>query len=129
VKCLSRLPNFGASKGLPKHRSGLEIAVDVLSVVSKRTRKTRIMYQANLSFRLIEKYLAILLEQELLKCETGSCYLITHKGKKFLQMYTEYVERCKKIGEDMDEAHRKRQALEDMCFNEKLDPRRQTLGK
>ena len=83
------------------------------------------MYQANLSFRLIEKYLAALLEQGLLKCETGSCYLITQKGKKFLQMYSEYVERCTKVGEDMDEAHRKRLALENMCFNEKLDPRRQ----
>jgi predicted transcriptional regulator len=121
---LARLLNLGASKDLPKHRSGLEIAVDVLSVVSVRTRKTRIMYQANLSFRLIEKYLATLLEQELLKCDTGSCYVITQKGRKFLRMYYEYVERCKKIGDDLDEAHNKRLALENMCFNERLDTRR-----
>ncbi len=82
------------------------------------------MYQANLSFRLIEKYLATLIEQELLRCDTDSCYLITQKGRKFLKMYWEYVERCKKIGEDMNEARRKRLALENMCFNEKLDPRR-----
>lgn len=126
---MARTLNFGASRDLSKHRNGLQIAVDVLSVVSVKTRKTRIMYQANLSFRLIEKYLAILLEQELLKCETGSCYLITQKGKKFLQMYTEYVERCKKIGEDMDEAHRKRQTLENMCFNEKPDPSGQPSRK
>jgi predicted transcriptional regulator len=126
---LARTLNFGANKDIPKHRSGLEIAVDVLSIVSVRTRKTRIMYQANLSFRLIEKYLTILLEQELLKHDTGSCYLITQKGRKFLQMYTEYIERCKKIGEDMDEAHKKRQALENMCFNEKLDPVGQPLRK
>jgi predicted methyltransferase len=87
------------------------------------------MYQANLSFRLIEKYLATLLEQGLLKCDTGSCYLITQKGRKFLQMHREYTERCKKIGEDMDEALGKRLALENMCFNEKLDPRRQLSRK
>ena len=87
------------------------------------------MYQANLSYRLIEKYLTILLEQELLKRDTGSCYLITQKGKKFLQMYHEYIERCKKISEDMDKAHKKRQALENMCFNEILDPRRQPSKK
>ena len=123
---MARTLNFGANKDPPKHRSGLEIAVDVLSIVSVRTRKTRIMYQANLSFRLIEKYLAVLLEQGLLKCEAGRCYLITQRGKKFLQMYTEYVERCKKIGDDMDDAHRKRRMLENMCFNEKLDTRRQS---
>jgi predicted transcriptional regulator len=121
--------NFGANKDLPKHRSSLEIAVDVLSVASVKTRKTRIMYQANLSFQLIEKYLASLLEQGLLKCDTGSCYLITQKGKKFLQMYLDYVERCKTIGEDIGEARKKHLALENMCFNDKLDSRRMTSKK
>lgn len=120
---MARTLNFGASRDLPKHRSGLEIAVDVLSIVSVRTRKTRIMYQANLSFRLIEKYLAVLLQQGLLKCEAGRCYLITQRGRRFLQMYTEYVERCKKIGDDVDDAHRRRRALENMCFNQKVDTR------
>ena len=45
-----------------KNRRRLEIVRDLLSAASEKTRKTRIMYQANLSFRQNEKYLNSLLE-------------------------------------------------------------------
>ena len=39
-----------------KNRNSLEIVMDTLSAALVRTKKTRIMYQAHLSFQLLEKY-------------------------------------------------------------------------
>ena len=122
--CLPRPYDLSLRKGSSKHRSGLEIVVDVLSIVTFRARKTRIMYQANLSYQLIEKYLGSLLERGLLRCEEDSCYLITSKGKEFVQMYNEHVERCRRIGEDVDEARKERLTLENMCLNNTCTSRR-----
>ena len=44
-----------------KNRRSLDIVREVLSIVSVRVRKTKIMYRANLSFVQVEKYLTVLL--------------------------------------------------------------------
>jgi len=95
----------------------LEIVKDILFVVSGKARKTRIMYQANLSFQLIEKYLTGLVDSGLVECHDDACYLITQRGKEFLQMYHDYVQRHKRIREDIDGADKDRILLENMCFN------------
>jgi predicted transcriptional regulator len=100
-----------------KHRSRLEIVRDVLFVVTVRTRKTRIMYQTNLSFQLIEKYLGSLVNGGLVEFCDGSHYLITDRGKDFLQMYDDYLDRCKRINDDVGEVRKNRVVLENMCFN------------
>ena len=45
-----------------KNRCSLDIAREVLSIVSVKVRKTRIMYGANLSFVQLEKYLSLFWE-------------------------------------------------------------------
>ena len=120
---------LGLNKNKKRNRSKIEIVRDMLSIVSVSVRKTRIMYQANLSYGQLEKYLGSLLEQGLVECDDDSCYLITWKGKEFLQIYRDHLERCKKIGEDIGEARKKRLTLENMCFNDKLDSRRITSKK
>ena len=116
--CLSKFQSFGLRKNNSKHRTGLEIVADVLSVVTVKARKTRIMYQTNLSYRLVEKYLGSLLERGLLVCGEDSCYSITGRGEAFLKRYNDYLERCKGIGESIDEARKDRISLENMCFND-----------
>jgi hypothetical protein len=44
--------------------------------------------------------------------------LITWKGKNFLQMYADYFNECKRIGEEIRGARKDRLLLENMCFNE-----------
>jgi predicted transcriptional regulator len=100
-----------------KNRGRLEIVKDVLSIVVVRVRKTRIMYQANLSYTQLEKYLGVLLERGMVECDDNSCYFITWKGKEFLQMYSDYLERVKKIGDEVDGAQKDKLLLENMCFN------------
>lgn len=114
---MSTVLNLGLRKKENKNRHRLEIVRDMLSVASVKAKKTRIMYRANLSFRQMEKYLKSLLESGLVECDDDSFYVTTGKGKEFLQMYADYLERCRRIGEEIREARKDRLLLEDMCFN------------
>lgn len=99
-----------------KNRNRLEIVRDVLVVVAVKVRKTRIMYQANLSHPLTEKYLNSLLLNGLVERDDGFCYLITSKGKEFLQMYAEFLDRHRRIREEINGAGRDKLLLESMVF-------------
>ena len=112
-----------------RNRKRLEIVRDMLSAASVETKKTRVMYQANLSYRLMEKYLGSLLESGLVERNDDSSYLITWKGKNFLQMYDDYVERCRRIGEEVRAARKDRLLLENMCFNNEADSKQTTKEK
>jgi predicted transcriptional regulator len=102
-----------------KNRCRLDIVRDVLSIALVKVRKTRIMYQANLSYVQLEKYLKVLLDGGLVECDGDSCYLITQKGREFLEAYANYLERCSRIRKEADGTARDRQLLEGMCFNGK----------
>ena len=99
------------------NRHSVDIARDILLVASVRVRKTRIMYQANLSFVQVKKYIHDLLEKELLKHDGDSCYLITSKGQEFLDLYDTYIERCKQLKEKLNQHEKDRRMLEKMCSN------------
>lgn len=114
---LFRIPDFCLIETKKKNRSSLEIVRDILSAATERSKKTSLMYQAHLNYRFLEKYLKILLENDLLKPVDDSCYLVTWKGKNFLQNYEEYLERCKKIGEEIKEARKEKLLLKNVCFN------------
>ena len=101
--------------GKGNNRHSLDIVRDMLSVASVKARKTRIMYQANLSFVQVEKYLHGLLEKGLLEHDGDSCYLVTQKGLVFLKLYDDYVERCRVLKEQVDQSVKDRLLLESMC--------------
>ncbi|MDH5624297.1 MAG: winged helix-turn-helix domain-containing protein [Candidatus Bathyarchaeota archaeon] len=66
-------------------RSTFEIIAEILKVAKNGAKKTRIMYACGLSYRFVEKYLALLLETGLLRI--GNSYHTTEKGIRFLQNY------------------------------------------
>jgi predicted transcriptional regulator len=117
---LLKISDFGVTQK-SKNRNSLEIVRDMLSAASVKTKKTRIMYAAHLSYRLMEKYLNTLLDSGLIERIDDSSYLITLKGKDFLQMYDDYLEQCKRIGEELRGVHKDRMLLENMCFNNEAD--------
>jgi predicted transcriptional regulator len=51
-------------------------------------KKTYIVHEANLNFKVIHKYLEMLTENELIKHENG-LFITTDKGKIFQEMATE----------------------------------------
>jgi predicted transcriptional regulator len=124
---LFRVSDFGL--GERKNRKRLEIVKDMLYAVLEETKKTRIMYQANLSYRVFEKYLSNLLESGLVECNDDSSYLITRRGKRFLQMYEDYLEECRRIGKKIRGARKDRLLLENMCFNNEANSKQRDKEK
>ena len=110
---MSRFVKLKKNKGSNRH--SLDIVRDILFVASTSVRKTRIMYQANLSYVQVKKYLHDLLEQGLLKHDEDSCYLVTKKGLEFLELYDNYAERCRLIKEQVHQSIKERKFLENMC--------------
>lgn len=95
------------------YRGKLDITADILNVVSHNPKKTHIMYQANLSFRVLEKYLAELTLASLIRFEdTAHCYVLTTKGQQFLEAYRTYSKTHRRIEKVMNDVNAKRENLE-----------------
>jgi predicted transcriptional regulator len=77
--------------GKRQYRSRIQIAADILEIAKDGSRKTKIMYLGNLSFDLLQKYLDILVNYDLLEVQAGpdKKYIATEKGKQFLIDYRE----------------------------------------
>lgn len=107
-----------------KHRSRLKILAKILSIVSANNgaRKTQIMYQAYLSYKLLVRYLDDLTQAGLVRCENGTCYELTSKGKVFLTRFNEYSESCKFVEKQLDQIEYQKSTLEEMfCQGEQSD--------
>ncbi len=69
-----------------RRRSYLEIFGKILAIASDGTTKTRIVYSANLNFKVLARNLQFLLDKELLEAFSGNPmgYRTTDKGRLFL---------------------------------------------
>lgn len=67
-------------------RTEIDIMVDILKLTQDGSKKTRILYQANLNQPRLNKYLNYLMENGLLEHinEPDNYYKTTEKGKDFL---------------------------------------------
>jgi predicted transcriptional regulator len=78
------------------NRKRLEIMRDILLVAAEAgedgSRKTHIMYRANLSYVLLKRYLSDALNADLVKKESLN-YVITEKGNEFLTFYKDFVKK------------------------------------
>ena len=110
------MSDFKTMKKSRNYRGSLKIVKDILIVASVSVRKTHIMYQANLSYVQLNKYLNKLLTQDLLKQDNNVRYLITEKGRAFLKFYEEYIERYSKLKEQIKQSVKDRRHLERICL-------------
>ena len=72
-----------------KHRKKIQIITDILSVTKDGAKKTHIMYQANLSFKLMNQYLSKVINLGLLT-QINDEYFTTPKGMRFLNIFSDY---------------------------------------
>jgi len=74
---------------MTQRRSHVDIVAEILRIAKKGTKKTRIVYGANLNFKLLNDYLGRLEEAGLIAedLEENGLIKTTEKGKKFLQYY------------------------------------------
>ena len=83
------------SQWLSKRRDQLHIVNEILKVAKQGASKTRIMYNANLSFKGVNQYLNFMMENKLL-LKTSEDYKPIHyaskKGLTFLSSYTQLVQ-------------------------------------
>lgn len=96
------------------YRNHFQIVADVLSVVSKGARKTHIMYGANLSYKLLKRYLSAVLDAGLVRLGDDGWYEITEKGRVFLDRCNGYFERNDRVEEEIRDFEGKREKLESL---------------
>ena len=103
-----------------KYRSRFQIVADVLSVTAGGAKKVHIMFKANLSYELLVRYLAEVLDAGLVRFEgSAGRYRLTRKGEDFLKRYDEYAKRCRRLEGLSNDVAMEKAVLEGMCFNAK----------
>lgn len=100
-----------------KYRSRLRIIADILRIASNGAKKTRIMYQGNLSYKLLCRYLEEVLNAGLVTSKKGKSYVLTSRGEEFLERFDEYHKQCQQLEEQMSCVNSEKAELEKLLFN------------
>jgi predicted transcriptional regulator len=101
---------------LGNYRGRLDIIADILQVARGNAKKTQIMYQANLSYKVLQRYLRDVVEASLLSFEKEEQhYVLTEKGLEFLQTYKDYSKANKFVEKRCEDICNQRKILEGLC--------------
>jgi len=93
-----------------KNRDGLSIVAAILESARYGASKTRIMSSANLSFRLLEKYLDSAVAAGFVRFE-GSRFVLTEHGWMFLKRYQSFMERYSRVQKALEALGSEREQL------------------
>jgi len=107
------------------YRRKFDIIADMLLVASggSGAKKTQIMYKANLSYKLLTKYLDEMRKTYLLSYERKQRhYVLTSKGKQFLEVYKEYAKRTRDAEKHLNDVNGKKRMLETLCSRRECGP-------
>jgi predicted transcriptional regulator len=100
---------------LGNYRGRLDIIAAVLNAVGDGAKKTQVMYKANLSYRLLTKYLGEVLKVGFIAFEVKKGrYVVTFKGRAFLERYKDYSRHSKRAEKHLEGVHDKRRVLEEL---------------
>jgi predicted transcriptional regulator len=106
-------------KFLGIYRGRLDIIADILNVASRNAKKTQIMYQANLSYNVMQRYLAEITGAELVSFENEKqSYSLTDKGRSFLEAYEKYSKTNRHVAKRLNEVATKKKVLEELCLGD-----------
>jgi len=101
---------------LVNYRGRLDIIAEILQIAKGKAKKTQIMYQANLSYKVLQRYLKEIVDASLVSFESAEQhYAITEKGNEFLETYKGYSKANKSIEKRLDEICMKKKILEGLC--------------
>lgn len=114
---------FGVEGRRKVYRGRLEIIRDILQVVRDTcSRKTHIMYRANLSYKLLKNYLEYVLGAGLIEYDGNAFYTITEKGETFLEVYQDYESVRMEINKRINHLRNGRKTLEEMLVSQRSRP-------
>jgi predicted transcriptional regulator len=86
---------------LGKNRDRFSIVAAILEIANSGANKTRIMFMANLSFNLLEKYLGVVMGAGFIRVD-GRRYELTEHGQDFLKQYKQFHERYVKTQKELE---------------------------
>jgi predicted transcriptional regulator len=74
---------------MSQRRSNLEIVAEILKIARKGAKKTRIVYGANMNFKMLDEYLEKLTKAGLIANseDNGGLIKTTEKGVEYLQQF------------------------------------------
>lgn len=75
-----------------KKRSKFEIIAEILRVCKGGARKTRIVYNANINFKLASQYLEKLKSCGFIELREGLIYTTTERGRRFLNQIGDIID-------------------------------------
>lgn len=108
--------DFLGEISLGTYRDRLDIIADILNVASREAKKTQIMYQANLSYKVLQRYLNETIEASLVSFQNqNQSYKLTFKGQEYLDAYKEYARCSKNMEKHIYDFTLKKKALENLC--------------
>jgi predicted transcriptional regulator len=99
---------------LGKHRDRLSLIAAILEASNGGATKTRIMLNANLSFKLLEKYLNTTNRLGFIR-QIESHFTLTMKGREFLNEYKNLNQQNTATLKTLKELRHKRMLLENQC--------------
>jgi len=103
---------------LGNYRGRLDIIADILNVTLKNAKKTQIMYQANLSYKVMQKYLAEITNAQLISFEDEhQSYSLTDKGREFLEAYEKYSKTSRFVEKRLNDVATRKKVLDELCNN------------
>jgi len=112
-----------------KYRRRFEIIADILKAAEDGAKKTRIMYVANLSHGLLEKYLMKTINVGFIRFNNDG-YEVTEKGRLFLERYAEFSSKYSKLQRELGNMKFEMEVLERMCASDRdADPKLSVRGK
>ena len=106
-------------KNLGKNRDRLRIIAAILEASRTGASKTHIMFAANLSFKLLEKYLTITTQAGFIQLQDSN-YRLTSLGQDFLERYRAFYTEYSKLQASLQALVNEQEKLERQCIKNVL---------
>jgi predicted transcriptional regulator len=100
---------------------------DVLKTAGKGTRKTRTMHTANSGYVLVRKCLDEAVTVDYLK-PSRQGRGVTEDGSVFMKKYSEYSNRCPKVGRELESMNLEREELTRTCMHDRPSDFKPVVG-
>ena len=104
---------------LGKNRDRLGLVAAILDAAGRGSTKTHVMNVANLSYKLLEKYLAETLRMGFIQ-KVGSKYSLTEQGRDFLKRYKHLQDQYLRVEQEFSSLMNQLEILERTCMQNKL---------
>jgi predicted transcriptional regulator len=97
-----------------QRRSRTDIVYEICQVVSEKGEtKCKLQYKVGLSWKQINQYIDVLIENELLEFKDGK-YYATQKGRNFIVMIKEIETMCKPFVEEIKSLYERKKQLKEL---------------